>query len=254
MKRSKRRRQVVYCRAMDIEDRVEFFKTHVATAKEYFDSDLQTFLGTLGKGMLPAHEQMRDLLRSDPEALKDLSEEQLMIRSFMGHMIRYTFIHVFAQFDHWALLSLDVYGRMLEKDVSYTDDSGGALRVLPQFLTSETSAGLEQVRSRMEFYLALRNQFAHYPYDNEGCFHLSARQDSFESLIRKESGIECGQASHAYKLGRPGYLIRYTITGDELARNLIAAAKKYYNTLLDEWMREVHDVHGATSPPAGSDL
>lgn len=43
--------------------------------------------------------------------------------------------------------------------------------------------------------------------------------------------------------------MEYTITSERPVMNLIEAAKAYYFGLLNEWMREVSDVHGI-SPPA----
>ena len=234
---------------MDIEDRVSFFRTHVATAKVYFEGDLHSFWSVLSVGMVPAHERLLATIDSSQEATEELTNEQHAIQSYMGHMVRYAFIHVFAQFDQWALLSLDVYGRMLDKDMSYTDDAGGALRILPQFLSRETASKLDPLKNRLEFYLTLRNQFAHYTYGRNGSFHMNSRQDSFESLVRKEAGIECAPSLHATKQGRPGFFIEYTITSERPVMNLIEAAKAYYFGLLDEWMLEVSDVHGI-SPPA----
>ncbi|MBK9699248.1 MAG: hypothetical protein IPO79_03995 [Flavobacteriales bacterium] len=233
---------------MDIEDRVSFFRTHVATGKVQFEAELQHFLSVLSVGMIPAHQRMQAIADPGHESTDEHIAELHAIRSYMGHMVRYAFIHVFAQFDQWALLSLDVYGRIIGKDVSYADDTGGALRVLPQFLSRETASKLDPLKGRLEFYLTLRNQFAHYAYNGEGSFHMNAKQDSFESLVRKEAGIECAPSLHAFKQGKPGFFIKYTITSDRPLISLIEAAKAYYFGLLDEWMCEVMDAHGTTSP------
>jgi len=233
---------------MDIEDRVSFFSNHIATAKVQFEADLQRFWSVLSVGMMPAHQRIQAIADPRQESTDEQIAEQLTIRSYMGHMVRYAFIHVFAQFDQWALLSLDVYGRLLDKDVSYDDDTGGALRILPQFLSQESASKLDPLKGRLEFYLTLRNQFAHYAYNGEGSFHMNAKQDSFESLVRKEAGIECAPSLHAFKQGKPGFFIKYTITSDRPLISLIEATKAYYFGLLDEWMREVMDAHGTTSP------
>lgn len=248
MKSSKRPRQAIYCRPMDIEDRVSFFKRHVATAKVQFEAELLQFWSVLSVGMVPAHQRMLAIVESGQVASKELVAEQHAIGSYMGHMVRYAFIHVFTQFDEWALLSLDVYGRLLDKDVSFSDDTGGALRVLPRFLSRETAAKLDLQKNRLEFYLTLRNQFAHYAYSRKGSFHMNARKDSFESIVRKEEGIECTPSLHASKQGKPGFFIEYTITSDRPVISLIEAAKAYYFGLLDEWMREVIEADGATPP------
>jgi hypothetical protein len=233
---------------MDIEDLVSFFKTHVATAKVQFEAELQQLWSVLSVGMVPAHQRMQVIVESGQLATEELVAEQHAIGSYMGHMVRYAFIHVFTQFDQWALLSLDVYGRLLDKDVSFSDNTGGALRVLPQFLSRETAAKLDLQKNRLEFYPTLRNQFAHYAYGRKGSFQMNARQDSFESLVRKEAGIEGTPSLHASKQGRPGFFIEYTITSDRPVAGLIEAAKAYYFGLLDEWMREVIEAHGTTSP------
>ncbi len=89
---------------------------------------------------------------------------------------------------------------------------------------------IDVLRSKYNNYRMLRHQFAHFNY---GSFVFEAKEEQFESFLRRLPDLSIGDDYHAYYDAKPGVVMTYKIEGIKFLKNFYPLVYDYFTRLLE---------------------